>query len=73
LAVFPKVLQQMDQNLPWTTSLGNAFLAQQEQVMARHPADEAEGLQRRQFQIKLAAKGRNPNGGGPERDHGPGR
>jgi hypothetical protein len=34
LVVFPKVLQQMDQNLPWTTSLGNAFLAQQEQVMA---------------------------------------
>jgi hypothetical protein len=34
LVVFPSVLQQMDQNLSWTTSLGNAFLAQQDQLMA---------------------------------------
>ena len=34
LVVFPNVIQQMDQNLQWTTALGNAFLAQQEDVMA---------------------------------------
>lgn len=33
LVVFPSVLQMMDQNLKWTTDLGNAFLAQEEDVM----------------------------------------
>ena len=34
LVVFPSVVQQMDQNLQWTTALGNAFLGQQQDVMA---------------------------------------
>lgn len=34
LVVFPSVVQQMDQNLQWTTALGNAFLAQPQDVMA---------------------------------------
>ena len=34
LVMFPSVLQQLDQNLKWTTALGNAFLAQQEGVMS---------------------------------------
>jgi len=34
LVVFPTVLQMMDQSLDWTTALGNAFLAQQADVMA---------------------------------------
>jgi hypothetical protein len=34
LVVFPSVLQMMNQNLDWTTALGNAFLAQQADVMA---------------------------------------
>ena len=34
LVVFPTVLQMMDQNLDWTTALGNAFLAQQADLMA---------------------------------------
>jgi Protein of unknown function (DUF3300) len=33
LVLFPSVLQRMDDNLKWTTALGNAFLAQQEDVM----------------------------------------
>jgi Protein of unknown function (DUF3300) len=33
LVVFPSVLQMMDKNLTWTTDLGNAFLAQQQDVM----------------------------------------
>src|SRR5262245_26137683 len=33
LVVFPSVLQQMDSNLKWTTALGNAFLAQQQDMM----------------------------------------
>jgi hypothetical protein len=33
LVVFPSVLQMMDKNLTWTTDLGNAFLAQQSDVM----------------------------------------
>jgi hypothetical protein len=34
LVVFPQVLQQLDTNLPWTTALGNAFLAQEADVMS---------------------------------------
>ena len=34
LVAFPSVLQMLDQNLEWTTALGNAFLAQQAEVMA---------------------------------------
>jgi len=33
LVLFPSVLDQMDTNLKWTTALGNAFLAQQADVM----------------------------------------
>ncbi|HUP04944.1 MAG TPA: DUF3300 domain-containing protein [Bryobacteraceae bacterium] len=34
LVAFPDVLQQLAQNMTWTTQLGNAFLAQQADVMA---------------------------------------
>ena len=34
LVAFPTVLQMLEQNLEWTTALGNAFLAQQADVMA---------------------------------------
>ena len=33
LVVFPTVIQMMDRNLRWTTDLGNAFLAQEQDVM----------------------------------------
>jgi len=33
LVVFPSVLSMMDRNLNWTTDLGNAFLAQEQDVM----------------------------------------
>ena len=33
LVAFPQVLQRMDQNIEWTRALGDAFLAQQPQVM----------------------------------------
>jgi hypothetical protein len=33
LVVFPSVLSMMDKNLQWTTDLGNAFLAQENDVM----------------------------------------
>jgi hypothetical protein len=34
LVAFPGVVQNLDENLEWTTALGNALLAQQEDVMA---------------------------------------
>jgi hypothetical protein len=34
LVVFPAVLKQLDDSIDWTTDLGNAFLAQQPDVMA---------------------------------------
>jgi hypothetical protein len=33
LIVFPSVVEMMDKNLKWTTDLGNAFLAQEQDVM----------------------------------------
>jgi hypothetical protein len=33
LATVPQVLQQMNENLDWTQKLGDAFLAQQQDVM----------------------------------------
>ena len=33
LVAFPDVLKQLNQNISWTTDLGNAFLAQQADVM----------------------------------------
>jgi hypothetical protein len=33
LVVFPSVLEMLDKNLRWTTDLGNAFLAQEQDVM----------------------------------------
>jgi hypothetical protein len=42
LVAFPQVLARMDERLEWTQSLGEAFLAQQEQVM-----DAVQGLRRR--------------------------
>ena len=34
LVVFPDVLHRLDENLPWTTSLGNAYLDQPQDVMS---------------------------------------
>lgn len=42
LVAFPQVLARMDERLEWTQSLGEAFLAQQEQVM-----DTVQNLRRR--------------------------
>lgn len=50
LVAFPQILQTMDQKLEWTRRLGDAFLAQQAQVMdtiqnLRRKADQAGNLQ----------------------------
>ncbi len=42
LVAFPQVLQRMDQNRNWTRSLGDAFLAQEPQVM-----DTVQGLRQK--------------------------
>jgi len=49
LVAFPQVLERMDQNLEWTRSLGDAFLAQEPHVMdtvqrLRHKAHAAGNL-----------------------------
>jgi len=49
MLAFPQILDRMDQDLEWTRRLGDAFLAQQEQVMdtvqaLRERADEAGNL-----------------------------
>ena len=49
LVAFPQVLQTLDQNIQWTEQLGDAFLAQQSQVMdtvqkLRQKAQEAGNL-----------------------------
>ena len=44
LTVFPQVLQMMSQKLDWTQKLGDAFLAQQQDVMATVQALRAKAL-----------------------------
>lgn len=49
LVAFPQILQTMDQKIDWTERLGDAFLAQQQQVMdtvqgLRHKAQQAGNL-----------------------------
>jgi len=53
LVVFPSVLDMLDRNLTWTVNLGNAFLAQQQDVM--------DAIQRqRQSALKSGALASNP-------------
>ena len=56
LTTVPKVLQQMDEKLDWTQQLGDAFLAQQKEVMAsvqslRAKAAEAGNLKSSEQQV----------------------
>jgi Protein of unknown function (DUF3300) len=58
LAVFPDVLKRLNDDVAWTTNLGNAFLAQQQDVMdavqrMRQKAQEAGKLQSTE-QLKVA-------------------
>lgn len=61
LVAFPQVLQTMDQKLEWTRRLGDAFLAQQAQVMdtvqnLRQKADQAGNL-RSNAQVEVQQDG----------------
>jgi hypothetical protein len=61
LVLFPALLQRMDENLQWTTALGNAFLAQQAEVMdavqrLRQKAQAAGTLQSNSRQKVLAQR-----------------
>lgn len=65
LTAFPQILQQMDEKLDWTQQLGNAFLAQQPQVMdtvqgLRQKASAAGNLQSNQ-QITVVTQPRLEN------------
>jgi uncharacterized membrane protein YgcG len=65
LTQFPKVLQQMSDKIDWMQSLGNAFLAQQDEVMAeiqllRKKADEAGNLKTNKQQT--VSKSPGPSG-----------
>jgi hypothetical protein len=48
LVAFPQVLERLNQNISWTTPLGNAFLAQQKDVM--------QAVQRMRMQAQAAGK-----------------
>ena len=56
LAAFPSVLGNMDKNLSWTSSLGDAYYNQQQDVMdavqvMRHKAQEAGALKKPQHEV----------------------
>ena len=63
LAVFPQVLTMMSEKIDWTQKLGDAFLAQQKEVMATVQRAAAEGVGPGQSEGHRAAEG----------DHGKGR
>ena len=63
LVAFPQVLARLSQNISWTTPLGNAFLAQQKDVM--------QAVQRMRAQAQAAGKLRStPAGDGSDRESG---
>ena len=57
LARYPNVLQWMDQNLDWTTELGQAFLYQQQDVMDFIQELRQSAYNLRQHAILAAATG----------------
>ena len=59
LAVFPQVLTMMSEKLDWTQKLGDAFLAQQKEVMATAQALRAQGRRARHAQGLEGAEGRH--------------
>ena len=67
LVAFPDVMTSLTRDVQWTTDLGNAFLAQQNDVMAAvqrmRPARDAE----RQTQIDAAADRHDPGSGWTKR------
>ena len=60
LVAFPQILQRMDEKLEWTRSLGDAFLAQEPQMM-----DQVQQLRQRAEAQRQPALGRaDPRGAG---------
>src|SRR5688572_14423054 len=61
LVAFPEILQRMDEKLEWTRSLGDAFLAQENQVMDRvqllRQRAEGAGSLRSDEQIRVVHEG----------------
>ena len=58
LVAFPDVMNLLTRDIQWTTDLGNAFLAQQADVMDCHPAAARFGPRQRTFD-EHAATARN--------------
>ena len=63
LVPFPQVLQMMDSKLDWTQALGNAFLAQQADVMDSVQRLRAAGPGRRYAAVDPAGHGLDPGPG----------
>ncbi len=61
LVAFPDVLTRLNQDIRWTTDLGNAFLAQQPDVMHAVQQLRAQGAGQRQVAIHSARDGDYPN------------
>jgi hypothetical protein len=51
LVVFPDVLKRLNDDVAWTTNLGNAFLAQQQVCHGCRPTHAAEGAAGRQARV----------------------
>jgi Protein of unknown function (DUF3300) len=66
LVAFPTVLQMMDQSLDWTTALGNAFLAQQADLMAAAQRMRMKAQQAGQLQSNTQQQVETTNVGGQQ-------
>ena len=61
MAAFPDVVQRMAENVQWTTDVGNAFLAQQADVMDAVPAHARKGAGHRESQDRRGTESGDPD------------
>ena len=60
-AALPDVVKRLADDIQWTTDLGNAFLAQQKDVMDAVQRMRKKAQEKGRTQVKRAAKGRDPD------------
>ena len=69
MAVVPDVVKRLADDVQWTTDLGNAFLAQQQDVMDCRPADAQEGQGQWRPGVQRAADGGDEGGRAADGHH----
>ena len=70
LVEFPSVLANMDKNLSWTSSLGDAYVNQEQDVMNCRSGDARPCAESREPKEHIAGKGKQPGANNCDRARG---